>query len=74
MTLRDEPVSSRQMLASLDLAIYAAELVRSFVQSENKSEKLKTGKSAAHRLSLLNREILLLKAKQSRLLGAVNSQ
>lgn len=68
MKIQDESRYSDHLLASLGLAIYDAELVKAFVQSENKAEKLKTGKSASHRLLLLKREIYLLKAKQSKIL------
>ena len=72
MKTMDETSSSEHFLASLGLAIYEAELVKAFVISENKSEKLKTGKSASHRLLLLDQEIHLLKEKQSRVLGIVD--
>ena len=66
---RDESASLDHQLASLGLAIYEAELVRAFIHSQTRVEKLKTGKSASHRLQLLDQEILLLKEKQSQVLG-----
>ena len=59
-----EPTSTEQLLASLNLAIYEAELVRSFVQSKDIAKKLEADKSISRRMIVLNREIELLKTKQ----------
>ena len=69
MKTRGETVSSDHLLASLGLAIYEAELVRSFVRTQGIGERLKTGKSASRRMLLLNREIQLLEEKRLRVLG-----
>lgn len=69
MNLRIETIPTEQLLAGLNLAIYEAELVRSFVQSRGLADKLETDTSISRRLVLLNREIELLKKKMTQVRG-----
>jgi hypothetical protein len=66
------PESSGQMLAGLSHAIYEAELVRSFINSTELADKIKTDKSISHRMTLINREIELLELKLARVRNRAN--
>ncbi|MDH3761332.1 MAG: hypothetical protein OEU50_10150 [Gammaproteobacteria bacterium] len=67
-----EPESTEQMLAGLGLAIYQAELVRSFIHSTELADKIKTDKSISHRMALINREIELLESKLAHVRNGAN--
>lgn len=66
------PESSEQILAGLSLAIYEAELVRSFINSTELADKIKTDKSISHRMTLINREIELLELKLAQVRNRAN--
>ena len=61
-----EPVSTKQLLTCLGLAIDEAKLVRELIKSKDIARDMEAKNPAPRRLMLLNREIELLEAKLAR--------